>query len=435
MTKRTAVWCLVAGAALVLLLAGVAWRAGRGDRAPAPPAVNLTGADPDAAAAIEALRADVQRAPQSGPAWGRLGMVFLANNFADEAATCLAQAERLDPGEPRWPFLQGVILTPDDPDTAAAVRKFRRAVELAPDGPDAPRLRLAELLLGQGRAQEAAEHFRRLLAGNPDHPRAHLGLGRLALAEGSLEQSRPHFSRAATNHFTRKAATAQLAEVYQRQGDPQAAARHLRQLGGLPDDPPWPDPYLEDVERFRTGFHAQTTRAASLLEQRRVPEAVALLRQLVRDRPDSGPAWSALGRAYNAQGAYADAVEALRQAQRHQAPAVQVHFALGIALLEQGDARAAAAEFRAATRGKPDHALAHYHLGRCLQALGERAAAVEAFRTALRYRPPFAEAHRELAAALAQEGKKAEALAHLREAAELRPADPEVKRLLERLGE
>jgi tetratricopeptide (TPR) repeat protein len=435
MTKRAAGLCLVAGAALLLLLAGVAWRAGRRDRAPAPPAVNLAGVDPDAAAAIEAIRADVLRAPQSGPAWGRLGLVLLANNFADEAGTCLAQAERLDPGEPRWPFLQGVILTVDDPDPAAAVRKFRRAVELAPDVLDAPRLRLAELLLGQGREGEAVEHFRRLLAGNPDHPRAQLGLGRLALVEGNLQQSLNHLSHAATNHFTRNAATALLAEVYQRQGDQQAAARHLRQLAGLPEDPPWPDPYLEDVERFRTGFHTQTARAARLIAQRRAPEAVALLRQLVREHPASGPAWSALGQAYNARGDYAEAAEALRQAQRHQAPAVQVHFALGIALLEQGDARAAAEEFRAAIRGKPDHALAHYHLGRCLQSLSEGAAAIEAFRTALRYRPPFAQAHRELAAALAQEGKKAEALRHLREAAELRPADPEVKHLIERLRE
>ena len=79
----------------------------------------------------------------------------------------------------------------------------------------------------------------------------------------------------------------------------------------MPDDPPWPDPYLEEMEEFRTGLHATTARANLLISQRRTPEAVALLGRLVRERPESGPAWLALGRAYNSGQAYAEAAEAL----------------------------------------------------------------------------------------------------------------------------
>src|SRR5207237_3463582 len=126
--------------------------------------------------AIEAAREEARRAPKSGSVWGRLGMTLLTHYFVEEAYACLAQAERLDPTEPRWPFFQGVILLRHHPDPAAAARKFQRTVDLCPDLLDAPRLQLAEVLLGPDRGQEARGHLRRLLTGNPAHPRAHLVL-------------------------------------------------------------------------------------------------------------------------------------------------------------------------------------------------------------------------------------------------------------------
>src|SRR5215472_15995720 len=105
MTRRAIGSCLACGAAALLLLAGVRWHPRRSEPA-APPEVDLAGVDPHAVAAIEAVRGEVRRAPQSDLTWGRLGMTLLAHNFGEAAYACLARAERLNLTQPRWPFFQ-----------------------------------------------------------------------------------------------------------------------------------------------------------------------------------------------------------------------------------------------------------------------------------------------------------------------------------------
>src|SRR5437899_2943389 len=69
-----------------------------------PPILNLTGAEPVVAEAIEAARTSVAANPRSASAWGRLGMVLHAHDYLAEAARCYAQAEKLDSHDPRWPY-------------------------------------------------------------------------------------------------------------------------------------------------------------------------------------------------------------------------------------------------------------------------------------------------------------------------------------------
>ena len=57
---------------------------------------------------------------------------------------------------------------------------------LCDDHQDAPRLRLAELLLRQGHPAQAETQFRALLVLNPEHAPATLGLARLALLKGQI---------------------------------------------------------------------------------------------------------------------------------------------------------------------------------------------------------------------------------------------------------
>src|SRR5438552_6044569 len=82
------------------------------------PEPDLAGTDRAVTAAIESAQAAVRRAPQSGDAWGRLGMVLAAHGFYPESITCFAEAQRLDPGELRWPYFQGVMLTLSERDAA-----------------------------------------------------------------------------------------------------------------------------------------------------------------------------------------------------------------------------------------------------------------------------------------------------------------------------
>src|SRR5262249_23031503 len=141
--------------------------------------------------------AEVKRAPRSAEAWGRLGMVFSSHIFADEALVCFAEAERLQPKDPRWPYHQALIRLADDP--PAAVPKLRQAVGLCREEVDGPRLRLAELYQALGRPDEAREQFEILVREDPRHARAHLGLARLDLQAGRLAPSREHAEHALSN--------------------------------------------------------------------------------------------------------------------------------------------------------------------------------------------------------------------------------------------
>src|SRR5581483_6410411 len=129
-------------------------------------------------------RQAVLAAPHDAAAWGRLGEALELFNYRKDALVCFAQAERLDPRQPRWPYHQGILLQWDNAEEA--LPHLRRAVELidqrdiGPNG-EAMRLRLSEVLLTQGYLDEAEKSFLRLLQRDPHHPRGHLGLGRLAL--------------------------------------------------------------------------------------------------------------------------------------------------------------------------------------------------------------------------------------------------------------
>src|SRR5262245_49644969 len=159
-----------------------------------PPAPDLTGVDPAVSDLIADAQAQVRKSPKSGGAWGRLGLALHTHIFGNEALVCFARAEQLDPNNPRWPYFQALIHLAHDP--PAALPKLRRAVELCRDETDGPRLRLAELYLRLGQEDEAREQFRGLSRSSSPHPRAHLGLARLAFQNGDLVASREHLKPA-----------------------------------------------------------------------------------------------------------------------------------------------------------------------------------------------------------------------------------------------
>jgi tetratricopeptide (TPR) repeat protein len=328
-------------------------------------------------------------------------MVLLAHQFRAEAETCFERAEQLDPREPRWPYHLGGILS--ERDASAGIRKWERAVELA--GDQGLRLRLADALLVQGRHAEARSQLEHVLQGAPEGapwaPLAHLGLARLALAEGDLADSRRHLERCTTSRFTRKAAHTLLAALEQRVagGTPlrQRAEQEARTAAGLPEDVPPPNPFAEEVTQLRKDRRSLLQQADRLLTRGRVREGLGLLGELVGEHPDFEPAWQALGYALLQQHAYADAERALATAVRLAPDSAAAHYYLGCVAFNQGRHGRAEECFREAVRIKPDYALAYYNLGQSLKQRGDRRGALEAFRTAVRCRPDLATAHAAIA--------------------------------------
>ncbi|HET6576641.1 MAG TPA: tetratricopeptide repeat protein [Fimbriiglobus sp.] len=415
---------------MALALPASGWYLWRWYTAPVPPTVALADADPAVARAIEAARQDVKGEPHSAAAWGRLGQLLRAHGYGPDSNTCFAQAERLDPDDPRWPYLQGTGLQSDDPE--AAIGHLRRAVALCGSTPDAPRLTLAEVCLQQGRLDEAEQHFRQVLGGDPGNARAHLGLGRLACESGHPRDALGPLERSAASPLTRKVSRVLLARAYQQLGVAAAADREGAKARELPGDPPWPDPFQEEVLSLMSGKQARLARLQTLHRQGRDAEARELARQLETDYPDVY--WLVEGRGRMTRGDFAAAEHALRKAVELAPESVDARFDLGTVLYERRNYPAAADCFRKVTELEPRHGPAYLRLGRCLEGQGERAAALRSFEEAVRVMPQHAEARRELGALLAREGRRDEAATQLRHALQLEPGDVKAKELLEGLS-
>jgi serine/threonine-protein kinase len=191
-----------------------------------------------------------------------------------------------------------------------------------------------------------------------------------------------------------------------------------------------------------------------------VPQAVALLRRALRQRPDhfwlnhelalsleqlptppweevvrlnsiaaalrprSSASYSNLGTALLSQGNLVEAVTAFRRAIELDPHSVLAHTWLGSALIRQGKLSEAVASCQKAVKLRPNFYMAWNILGDALRAQGKHAEAIAACRKAITLQPRFAEAHNNLGNALQLEGKPREAEAAYRQALKLAPSLP-----------
>jgi tetratricopeptide (TPR) repeat protein len=439
---------------LVLGVAGLGWYAWHRATVPQPPAISLEGVDPDLARVVTAARQKVLEEPASAARWGHLGKVLLAYHYDEPAAACFVQAERLDPADARWPYYRADALLQHDPD--AALPLLGRAVELCDrtdPGNTAPRLRLAETLLAVGRSEEAEKQLALVLRTDPDSPRAHLNLGMLAYDRDDLAKSREHLERCQDNPSARQRACNRLAEVCLRLGDRKKADAYTRAAAASPPDRPWEDTLLREFKRLSQVGGSRFLTVEALEAAGRHQEAVATLREMVRERPDFR-SYVGLGKNLLALGDYEGAEQALRAAVEMGPEKAQAYYYLSKLFFLQAERQRAkapaaggdpsrekelfqsAADYaRKAIDRKPDHALAHLSLGLSLKNLGRRADGIAALRKAVECRPDGADLYLYLGEALAEDGQRAEARVQLKRAAELaRPDDPRPREALDKLA-
>ncbi len=404
--------------ATVLLLAGagaagyLAWR----PRHPVVPPIASAGLDAEVAAAIAEARAGVEARPKSAAAWGRLGMVLFAQDMYADCAGILAEAQRLDPNEARWPYFRGLALILVEPDQGIAL--LERAAQLAPDSLSV-RLRLAEEYLKLERIDEAEALFRDLLAEHPYNPRALLGRGRILSRRGRWQEALAPLQMAATHPSARRSARVALAEAYSRLGKTADAEAERQLAAEVSADAPWPDAFLAETRQFRTGLQPRILDALALGESGQIDEALALSSQVLRDHPDSDEAHLTRAKLLIRAKRHDEAESELHQSLTLNPDLIDGHFLLGAVLMLRGDYEAAERSFLRTIALKPASALAHQNLGFCRLKQGNKAGAIVAFRDAVRYRPDLAVAQLELGALLLQDGQVKEAISHLEQAARL----------------
>lgn len=427
-SRRRRVWAMTLAVITILTAAGFYFR-------PQPkivdlPALKLEGADAEIVKAIEDARAEVQKTPRSGPAWGKLGMVLAIHDYLAEAETCFFNAEQLNPREARWPYMRGLARSGDNAEAAFA--NFERAAKLCGDLA-APRLRYAEVLIERGQLAQAESQIRRVYNRDSQDARALLGLGRIAFAQGRFTESLDFLKRSAQVMPNVKATHALLATVQQRLGDKAAADESLRRAASLPEATEWPDPFLIEINMVRTGRVAATDMAESLLRKGHPVEAISMMKRTTRSYPNYMKGFLVLGKAAVQTRDFFLAERSLRKAVEMEPTSVEAHVELGNAFFQQAMYKEAATSFREAIQIKPSLAEAHFNLGLALMNQKDNAAAIQAFQTAARYKPDLTYAYIRWGQALGRMERVPEAIEQLRQALRLSPDNSEAQGLLDAL--
>ncbi len=394
------------------------------------PKIDFTDVDAAVVAKLQSAQLAVIAEPASGAAWGRFGHVLLAHEFDDAAASAFAEAEVLDPRDARWPYLQArsLILI----NSGEAVPMLERSVAICGDAPDAPILKLIEVLIALNRLPDAESRLTPFLKARPENARANLAMGRLQLRQGDLTRAAEYARMAEGHPATSKSAHELLAQILLRQGN-KAESRKHQQLAASLTESGWPDPFYDEVLSQRTGLKAILVRADKLFGKGDVDATIPLLRQAIREYPESDWAHVLLGRSLIRSRHLAEAEQVLNRAVQLAPQSVEAQFRLGVAIYLQKRHQEAADWFRKAIALKPDFTMAHYNLGYCLKDMNDVAGAIQSFESTVASDPNNYEAHAILGMLLANERRYDESRKHWQRAVELRPNDKQARQQLERL--
>ena len=419
-------------AAAVIGFAAVFWLRWERSRIASVPRIATAGLSETSGALLRQHLEQVHATPRSGTAWGRLGTLLRSFELLAEARRCLAEAERLEPREPRWPYLHGLALVVEFP--SEALVKLHRAAQLCGTQPDAPRLRLAKLLAEAGRWDAVEQELQPLLRLDPAHGPALLLLAQAAQARGNGSLAIDLALRSVRDPRTARGGWASLAMSYQRQGDADAARQAGEKAASLPPDPLPPDPFETEAALLGGRTRPLSDRAQQLLAGRRLSEATPLIQRLVREHPEFAEGWLLLGRLQLLQG-QPDAGEhaILRHLQLEPQSAAGL-FQLGLAELNQRRSADAAGAFQRAVELKRDFGPAHFNLGVALARSGRKPEAVASFREAIRHSPEYFDSYLLLGNLLLELGRKEEASKLARQAEVLNPTDRRLPALKEKLA-
>ena len=276
------------------------------------PTPALEDVDPDVVAAITTARAEVEKAPASGDAWGRYGNRLFVHDFLREAATCFAKAEELDPARYVWTYRRGLCLIDDDP--AAAAQHLERALRSLDEHAPAHET-YALVLFRLGREDEALAHYRRASELDARAAQPETGVGQILLARGELAEARTHLEEAVRRNPRSGEAHAALAQVYFGLGLESEAQQHSELSRTLPQTSRRDDIFASPILP-PAGAPARTKYGRQLERQKKLDEAAEQYRLALASNPDYYSARWSLAQLLAKRGERPAAEELLREAMR-----------------------------------------------------------------------------------------------------------------------
>jgi tetratricopeptide (TPR) repeat protein len=300
-------------------------------------------------------------------------------------------------------FNQGIVLEAQG-QSEAAIEKFREALRISPNYPEAM-VNIGALLFRVDKPAEAVDVLERLVEIDPDNGSAHVNLGAGLEGLGRFEEAAAHYQEALRLIPDNAPAHNNLGNVLQalRRYD-EAVTHHQEALRLNPDN---------------AMVHINLGNALQVLG--RFEEAVARYNEALQLKPDSAEAHNNLGFALYGEDHIEEAVAHCQEALRLNPDYTEAHTNLANALKKQGNLDGAIVHYREVLRLKPSDAQGHTNLGVVLHALGRPEEAVVAYQQALRIRPDNAEAHYKQGLALQSLGRTEDAITHYQEVLRIKP--------------
>jgi tetratricopeptide (TPR) repeat protein len=261
--------------------------------------------------AVEAVQAEVAKAPQFATAWARLGHIYFIHAWETEAVVCYRRATELAPDDYRWFYYLGRSLSKVDP--AAAVDALKRSIALNANYAPA-HLYCAYGQRHLGRLDEAKQHFKRVADLAPQNPFAQLRLGELALSAGKFQTARDHLQRALTLNPEQSEVHAALAQLYLMLDNQVEAQRHAQAARRPTKYEPMDDPLWAQVQMAGMTRKWFAYRGRQFLEAQDYERAVTELAVAVSGEQKDPKVWYNYGAALVGAKWHEEAIAALKRA-------------------------------------------------------------------------------------------------------------------------
>lgn len=432
---------------LALLLGSGGWLLFRSPspKPPQPPEIK----DPEVREKIEQARKGVIEKPTASN-WGYLGMVLLAHRFDQEAKVAFREASRLDQGDSRWYFCQGMIALKYEPEEALVFFHEAIRVNTWPDYQFRMEIQPVETLLERSdfeRAQKEINKINGTGLSKTDFERLTVNRGWLAMARGDYDDARRQFSLVQESPFARKNAKIQLASLARLAGNPVDAERLEKEAVKLPPDQDWPESLLREVMDLGTGRRFRELTLNKLEKTKQYAEAAQIYIQLLKKEPTpENYVGAGMNLARNKE--YEAAIPYLLEAVRLDPSNLQYRFNLattyfrraeehqnkfGIRAQDREDFTRAIENCKLAVEGKPDNSIALLVWGASLKYLGQYESALIPLKQGIAIRPEDFELQYTLAEVYLKLGKLEEAKKHFEIARGINPRHPQIPRLEEQL--
>jgi tetratricopeptide (TPR) repeat protein len=423
-------------AAMVAVGAWYGWRVWRDRqiaavvRASVPVLPDLATWPPAYAARVRAAAVAASRIEQPIDALGELACLYHANAYYHEAEQAELGLHALEPKNARWIYYLADVYR-NLGDTERTQVCLEQAFKLAPYYAII-KLELAELLLKQGRPDEAITHYEWRLTLVPKDPYARLGLARIALQRGDRTKALTYLETIVRDNPDFVSARNLLAEIYAHMGDAARADEQRRLSGSTGEFREADDPWLKRVYAFSFDPGRLETAGGNRAQARELAASLPFYQKAVRLAPGDGLAYDALGQLYLQLNQLADARATLEAGLAAVPQTTALYATLAQVLRKQGRPAEAIAVLQRGVRVLPNLPELRTTLGAALEDAGRRAEAEAAYREAVHLDPYSGENCARLGLCLLALGQVNEGRANLERALALSSGGPEVRQLLDR---